>query len=416
MMLKTTLLMPRPTRHPRRRPTRSITRLGAIASIVVVASGCASSSSSSKQPSSSPASQASPLRPAPAFVPTGPISRETWTFESKPGVVFSSTNYRLFTTSDSPLLIARLPSFLEAALIQYRAILGPLPPPPGSMETYVLGTRPQWARFTQRLMGPQAEAFLRIQRGGFTTRGLSVLYDVGARDTFSLAAHEGWHQYTQRTFAQPLPVFLEEGIATFMEGYRWDQQQPDSALFWPWANSERFEQLRSAHTSKTLMPLSRLLTTSPQELLAGQLQPSARIWLQPGSNQPGSMLSAGESRPPGVDRATDNALTFYAQVWALVHFLHEGENGKYRDALAATLADAAAGKLQQRLIRQGGAEGAELANGYMIPRRGLAFLKITMNTDIETLQREYDKFIDRVVSPGSKDRITRGGSPFDPDR
>jgi hypothetical protein len=415
MMLKTTLLMPRSTPHPRRHSPRSITRLLAVASTIIVSSGCASSSSTSKQPSTPRAGQASAPKPAPAFVPTGPITRETWTFESKPGVVFSSTNYRLFTTSDSPLLIARLPSFLEAALNQYRAVLGPLPPPPGSMETYVLGTRPQWARFTQRLMGPQAEAFLRIQRGGFTTRGLSVLYDVGARDTFSLAAHEGWHQYTQRTFAQPLPVFLEEGIATFMEGYRWDQQQPDSALFWPWANSERFEQLRSAHTSKTLMPLSRLLTTSPQELLAGQLQPSARIWLQPGSNQPGSMLDS-EALAPGVDRATDNALTFYAQVWALVHFLHEGENGKYRDALAATLADAAAGKLQQRLIRQGGAEGAELASGYMIPRRGLAFLKITMNTDIETLQREYDKFIDRVVSPGSKDRITRGGSPFDPDR
>lgn len=354
--------------------------------------------------------------PATAIAPASvPVTREPWTFESKPGFVYATPNYRLFTTVQSPLLVSRLPSFMETALAQYRSVLGPLPGPPGPMESYVLATRPQWVRFTQRLLGPQAEAFLKIQRGGFATRGYAVLYDVGMRDTFSLAAHEGWHQYTQRSFRQSLPVWLEEGIATYMEGYRWDQQNAGAAVFWPWANSERFEQLRRAHAAGRLMPVDRLLTTSPQELLAGRLQPSARVFLRPGIDVPGGLLPGMDASVDAiVDAATDDALNFYAQVWAMVHFLREGENGKYREQFAATLADAAAGRLSQRLLEGGGAVGAELATGYMLPRRGMLFLQASMNVEPKTLQREYTAFVDRVVSPGAKERITAGRSPLEP--
>jgi hypothetical protein len=82
-------------------------------------------------------------------------------------------------------------------------------------------------------MGSDAEVYLKIQRGGFAASGRAILYDIGPRDTFAIAAHEGWHQYTQKSFRAPLTVSFEEGLATYMEGFRWsddDRTRPPSSL------------------------------------------------------------------------------------------------------------------------------------------------------------------------------------------
>src|SRR6185503_10436721 len=87
-----------------------------------------------------------------------------------------------------------------------------------------------------------------------------------SRDTLAIAAHEGWHQYTQETFKHQLPIWLEEGIATYMEGYRSSRDaEPE---FLPWANFERRDALRDAVRSKKLIGMDELLTRSPQSFLS----------------------------------------------------------------------------------------------------------------------------------------------------
>lgn len=357
---------------------------------LLAAAGCAGPASTSAPNTPAPnspapssmaadANRSSVVRAAPAL-PAYPA--QPWAFEDKAGKLFSTPHYRLYTTTDQPMLLDRLPAFMEAAMANYRTALGELPAPPAQLDSYLLANRPQWARLTQRLMGNKAEPFLRIQRGGFATRGTAVLYDVGVRDTFSLASHEGWHQYSQRTFQNPLPVWLEEGIATYMEGFRWDNSA-GGAAFQPWNNLERFEQLRSTHAAGALMPIRELLSTSPQAL-----------------------LGAGRLKQSGADAA----LTYYAQVWSLVHFLHEGAGGKYRDRFASLLADAASGKIEQRLLSAG---GGDLARSYMLPRRGPEFLKLALGADLSEIQSEYEAFVNKLVEPGAKQKIVAGKSPVE---
>ncbi|MFA6043970.1 MAG: hypothetical protein WC718_03205, partial [Phycisphaerales bacterium] len=168
----------------------------------------------------SPAPQAATASPG-AAAPAGVVSTEAWTLEGKTGQLITTPHYRIFTTIDKPYILDRLPLFMEAALANYTTSLEDLPAPRQPLETYLLATRPQWTRVTQRVMADQAEVYLRIQRGGFAAGGKAILYDIGPRDTFAIAAHEGWHQYSQSTFRTPLPTSLEEGLATYMEGFRW---------------------------------------------------------------------------------------------------------------------------------------------------------------------------------------------------
>ncbi len=302
-------------------------------------------------------------------------SVEPWTFDSATGSIIRTRHYRIFTTEQDPALTDRMPDFCERALDHYRSTLGPLPAPPVRLDTYLMDNRPQWTRVTQRLTGQQDSAQLQIRRGGFATRGVGVFYDIGLYDTMAIAAHEGWHQYTQRTFREPLPAWLEEGVATFMEGHRWDGATP---LFLPWANVERYDRLRQAHAEGGLLPLAVLSTTTPQELM---------------------------SRRSGAE------LTYYAQVWALVHFLNEGDGGRWRTGLRLLLADAAAGRLRIALAAEIGARGAHEA---VASRSGAALLEAYLGEEAPSLDASYRAFVERVVRQGGRDSIVRGRSPLAP--
>ena len=218
--------------------------------------GCAAGPSS---PAGRPAADDPPRAQRPASAPrSNPVlSAEPWTYENARGQIVRTRHYRLFMTESSALLAGRLPGFLEDALEHYRTAITPLPEPTSRLDAYLMDNRPQWARLAQRLLGEHAAPYLRIQRGGFATRGIGVYYDIGTFDTLAIAAHEGWHQYTQRTFRNRMPAWLEEGMATFMEGHRWAGPTP---VFLPWANLERYDHLRAAHAEGRLLPLSQFLT------------------------------------------------------------------------------------------------------------------------------------------------------------
>src|SRR5262249_15846217 len=149
---------------------------------------------------------------APARVAPAPVvlSVDPWDFDGNRGKLVRTEWYRLYTTDVDRALMDRMPAFLEASLAQYTSALGPLPLPPIKLDTFVMAARRPGMLLTTQRMGDRAGMFLRIQRGGFASGGVGYFWDIGPRDTLAIAAHEGWHQYTQRTFRQPLPVWLEE--------------------------------------------------------------------------------------------------------------------------------------------------------------------------------------------------------------
>ncbi len=267
--------------------------LAAAAAFALLLAGCAG-----------PAPRTSPsvLRPT-------VLSTEAWSFGDADGTLTRTANYRLFSTDKDPVLREHLPVFLEECLTRYTSELGRLPPPPMKLDTFLMADRRQWEGLTRQLMREHAGTYLRIQRGGFSSGGRAILFSIGRRDTFAIAAHEGWHQYTQRTFRGELPAWLEEGIGVYFEGLRFDEAAPDLPIASPLANLERFDQLAQAHGSGSLIPLREVLTATPQDLIAA---------------------------------GAEGTLTWYAQVWALTLYLHE----HHGPALRALLADAAHGTLE----------------------------------------------------------------------
>jgi len=303
------------------------------------------------------------------------VDEEGWTYAGRDGIIVTTPHFRLHTTVQSSILRERFPRFLELALASYRTALGDLPEPGSRLDTFVMDNRPQWESLTRSIAGPQAEIYLRIPRGGFAMNGKGVYYDIGPYDTFSIAGHEGWHQYTQATFRHPLPLWLEEGISAYFEGFRWHTADPTLPVFLPWSNPERFDTLREVVAEDRLIPLAELLVSRPQDLLKQS------------------------------DRQT---LAYYAQVWALTHFLAEGAGAKYRDRLATLLRDAAEGHLLAQLEAS---LGAREARRTLARRVGDGVFRVYFSGDVERASAEYERFVRAATLPGGRHNVTAGKSP-----
>lgn len=294
------------------------------------------------------------------------VTREPWQFGEHTGCLICTPNHRIYTTIDNPTILDRLPLFYESALAHYTTAITRLPKPPSPLETFLFQTRTQWQHKTEQMLPDQARMFSNLGRGGFTTRGTAVLYYIDrrgrTRDTFAIAAHEGWHQYTQKTFRHQLPIWLEEGVATYMEGYRTDIE--GLTEFVPTENRERAYALRDAVRNRRLIPLDDLLTRTPQSFL---------------------------------DSSKDSLLTYYSQVWALTRFLVEGENGRYRSALATVLTDAAEGRMISRMMTSTVTAGARRMGSSTPNRVGPAVVQEYFNRDMIEFERQYLAFIDELV-------------------
>lgn len=388
------------------RPTRSPLHLWALVTAVLVAGGC--SGSREAQPgviepppygrataavdSKGTERPAATEPPAPALRPPGPaaavlatlptVAVEPWSWDGPDGPIegerLATRSFRISTTTQEGSSLRRLlPVFYETALAHYTSALTPLPEPPQPLETFLFATRAQWVAFTRRLLGRDAGTYLAIERGGYTVDARAVLFDLGRFDTLTLAAHEGWHQYTQATFRSQLPVWLEEGLATYMEGHRWNRGA-DRPEFNAWRNFERFGALREAVRREELIDLGALLEGMPQTFLRKDGQSAL--------------------------------LTYYAQVWALTHFLAEGENGRYRAALDELLRDAVAGRIMQKV-----AQSPHLPPGRprsMAARQGKTLVLVYFNPDFAAFKAEYDRFVAEITRRGAGDMIWRGRSPL----
>jgi len=106
-----------------------------------------------------------------------------------------------------------------------------------------------------------------------------------------------------------------------------------------------------------------------------------------------------------------NVLNYYAQVWALVQFLNEGEKGKYCERLQTMLLDAARGQIRQRVSatlrkRAGGGSVNRAAGGNS------ALFSVYFNDDLDAAQAEYRAFIGQIVASGARQLMLQGRSPI----
>jgi hypothetical protein len=232
-----------------------------------------------------------------------------WDYQSRPGRLITTPHYVIYTTVTDAQLESQLPQVMELAFSQYQILTPGLAfqDQGGGMPCYIFGTRPEWMDYTRRTTGADAKLYLAINRGGFTIRDQYVAYQVGVRETLSVAAHEGWHQYCSRHFKGRLPPFLEEGFACTFETIRFEGGQPqlNSQL-----NGLRAQQLRKSSENGALWSLREL-----SQLHAGMVV-----------TRPGPRIEA-----------------FYAQSWAFARFLQEGVDGKYRPRLQQLITDLSRG-------------------------------------------------------------------------
>ncbi|MCH2134772.1 MAG: DUF1570 domain-containing protein [Phycisphaerales bacterium] len=281
-----------------------------------------------------------------------------WSFLGIPGKQIRTRHWDIRTTMTSDRLRQLLPGFYEKALDRYQNAFGvDLPPPPYSLETYLFADRRQWKNKTRMLLPDKAASFEGLGRGGFTTDGIAVLYDIDGygwhRDTLALGAHEGWHQYVQTTFKDQLPAWLDEGVATTMEGFSWRRR---GLTFRTDANRERWSRLRQCVYEDRLMPLDVLISAHPERFLDGRKQ---------------------------------TLLDYYAQVWALTRYLAEAEDGRYRDQVGNALLLAASGDLYRQLLRSEQLSDEARARIEDESDAGLALLEFLVGPDIDGFQDRF---------------------------
>jgi len=220
------------------------------------------------------------------------VSVGNWRSDYGPGLVLHTPHYEVFTTFMEPLVLARIPGFLESAYNAYQSQL-PWPVPTSSAFTvYLFDNRNQWEQFTQTFAGTQAGMYMKIKSGAYYLNGSVVAYNVGRDKTFSVLGHEGWHQFNSRHFKFRLPSWLDEGIATLFETSVYNR---GFFYFDPSRNLYRLGPLKQTLADDRMISLQQLIAMNPGE----------------------AILASDEK-----------VAAFYAQSYALVRFLREEGYGR----------------------------------------------------------------------------------------
>ena len=220
-------------------------------------------------------------------------SVEFWENEYGPGLKLTTAHYEIFTTLLEPLMLRRVPGFVESG---YRGYNSQLPRP---IETstrftiYLFADRRQWEDFTKTFTGEQAKLFCRIKAGAYYHNGACVAYNIGRERTFFALGHEGWHQFNGRHFKFRLPSWLDEGVAMLFEAHGTEQ---GVFYFEPAENMYRINALKKTLINNKMMPLKELIAINPGEVLATD--------------------------------ETEAIIGFYGQSYALVRFLREAGYGR----------------------------------------------------------------------------------------
>lgn len=284
-----------------------------------------------------------------------PVDVQPWTYDGKPANQVQTSHYVIYTTIFDRDLLERVGHVMEGAYAEYNRFAPCSPHSDEPMTCYLFLTRDQWAQFTRHYTGSDASIYLHINRGGYTVHDWYVAYFMGDSGTFSVAAHEGFHQYAARNFKNRIPPFLEEGISCMFEDVRWNGKSPYWTLD---VNHGRLSSLRTAIEQKQLFSLNQLAMTHAGQIVNG---------------------------PPGRIAA------FYGQSWAFARFAWDAEDGKYRQGLQQMLSDAAAGKLFAATPSRPGAFSWD-------PKSAPLQLEHYFGEDIATLDHHFRAYMSGLVN------------------
>jgi hypothetical protein len=184
------------------------------------------------------------------------------TVEGIPGARVELPHYVIHSTIPDPAALQRIGQVLEGAHEAYRSLAPEVRLSSYPMECYLFETRPQWAAYTKAHTGDDAAIYLRVNRGGYTINDKFVAYWIGEIGTYSVAAHEGFHQYVARHLKGRLPPFLEEGLACMFEQLEWVEQGKNAEplpRFDVRKNHARLMALRIAADGNDMYPLEALV-------------------------------------------------------------------------------------------------------------------------------------------------------------
>ncbi len=227
------------------------------------------------------------------------------------GLTIITSHYRIHTTLTDPLILKRVPVFLESCWRAYTELTEPARlAPAGHLTVYLFNTREEWETFTRQHTSPYADTYLKIRAGAYYTKGACVAWQLSRQSSFSILAHEGWHQFSDRYLTYRLPAWLDEGLATSFEAFQW---QNGGVRFVPAANAGRLYALRDAVNTNQLFSIDQLLALDAGRVLSDS----------------------------GHDTTNGNQVdTYYAQVYALIRFLREYNYFQYYQNLRRIIYDA----------------------------------------------------------------------------
>lgn len=241
------------------------------------------------------------------------VTEEAWSFAGVDGTRLLTDHFDIHTTVRDEELRSALPAFVEACYREYSSLVPVADSKTAQpLEIFLFESRSQWERFTQARFPDRYAVLRRIRAGGYTRGDLCVCYELRDRgQTLSVLAHEGMHQFLSRYVGSPIPAWLHEGLATYVEAVDLAGETPK---FTPQRNLYRMNSLRRALAGGELVPLRELLDTGA-----------------------GTILLQGQS---------NRTLTYYAQSWALIAYLRHGADGIYAEGVDRLLADLADGSFR----------------------------------------------------------------------
>lgn len=288
------------------------------------------------------------------------VVRQDWPSDYPNGAVLQTPHYRIHTTVSNPAVLKMLPGFLEQAHGQYVAFTGISPRGQRVGDVYLMADRQQWAAVTRKVVRDRPNSYMSIEAGGYCYRGVSVFWDIGYARTLPVAAHEGLHQFFMFHLRDALPMWLEEGLCVMMESYRVDAT--GNVAFDPDRRDAHADELRTA-LRQHWRPLRQLLSMDAGEAIAG-------------TNQ--------------------EAVSYYAQLWALAHYLRS--RPEYRAGLERMLADAQAGRVKKEL-GVGFFEGFSLMSDGRRYNQALSerFFRHYITTDLDGFERAYTQHARRLA-------------------
>jgi hypothetical protein len=289
-------------------------------------------------------------------------SVEKWQNEYGPGLKLTTNHYEVYTTLLDPLILSRVPGFIESAYKAYEKQLPQTVETHFKLPVYLFAKRKQWEQFTKDFAGKNSAVYLKIKSGAYCLKDACVAYNIGSDATFSVLGHEGWHQFNKRYFKYRLPSWLDEGIAMSFEASRYEN---GLFTFDPSLNLNRLGGLKLTLEKGDMIPLKVL------------------IGLDPGQT---------------VRISEDATRAFYSQSYALIRFLKEDNYGQRLAQYYQMLMGAVDGTwpLTEEAKRIAADRNIPITTDYN-RAAGTGLFEHYIGTDYGTIEQQYLLFCRKLV-------------------